>query len=152
DGTTRVLTFPDSTLREDALLKISLAVTVKGDQMTLDLRGSSPEFANRSINCNSASFKAALITAYTQNIWPDLPHSMAVLSPIKILTDKNSLVDASFDTPQAMSLIPLFKGCTIPAIPMAKLSYSVPTRYTAIVAPQYDQPATFIYGGLTQHQ
>lgn len=152
DGTTRVLTFPDSTLREDALLKISLAVTVKGDQMTLDLRGSSPEFANRSINCNSASFKAALITAYTQNIWPDLPHTMAVLSPIKILTDKNSLVDASFDTPQAMSLIPLFKGCTIPAIPMAKLSYSVPTRYTAIVAPQYDQPATFIYGGLTQHQ
>lgn len=151
DGTTRVVSFPDSTLRENALLKFNLAVTVKGDRMILDLRGSSPEFLNRSINCNFASFRTILLTAYLQNIWPDLPHTMAVFSPIEVIADENSLVCSSFDTPQAMSLIPLFKGMTLPVIPMAKLSYSLPHRYTAIVAPQYDQPATFIYGGLTQH-
>ncbi len=151
DGTTRVLTFPDSTLRENALLKFSLAITVKGDTMTLDFRGSSPEFLNRSINTNQASLKTMLLTSYLQNIWPDLPQTMAVFGPVKMLFDEKSLVNASFETPQPMSLIPLFKAMTIPVIPMTKLSYSLPHRYTAVVAPQYDQPGTFIYGGLTQN-
>lgn len=151
DGTTRVLAFPDSTLRENALLKFSLAITVKGDRMTLDFRGSSPEFLNRSINTNLASFKTMLLTCYLQNIWPDLPQTLSVFSPIDFLFDEKSLFNGSFDTPQAMSLIPLFKAMTIPVIPMTKLSYSLPHRYTAVVAPQYDQPATFIYGGLTQN-
>jgi len=53
--------------------------------------------------------------------------------------------------PQAMSLMPLFKGCVVWTIPMNKLSYSLPHRYSAVIASQYDQAATFIYGGLTQH-
>jgi acetone carboxylase, alpha subunit len=151
DGTTRVLAFPDSTLRENALLKFSLAITVEGDKMTLDFRGSSPEFLNRSINCNKASLKTMLLTSYLQNIWPDLPQTMAVFAPIEMLFDEKSVLNGSNDTPQAMSLIPLFKAMTIPVIPMTKLSYSLPHRYTAVVAPQYDQPGTFIYGGLTQN-
>ena len=118
DGTTRVLQFMDSTLRENALQKISCAITVKGERMTMDLRGSSPQFLNRSVNTNLASFKAALCTGLLQNIWPDLPHTMAVLSPIEILTDRNSILDAEGEMPQAMSLMPLFKGCVVWTIPM----------------------------------
>jgi acetone carboxylase, alpha subunit len=151
DGTTRVVSFADSTLRENALLKLNMAITVDGDRMTIDMRGSSPEFLNRSINTNLASFKTMLFTGYLQNIWPDLPQTMAVFTPIEFMFDRNSLVNGSFETPQAMSLIPLFKAMTIACIPMAKLSYMLPHRYTAMVAPQYDQPATLIYGGLTQH-
>jgi len=151
NGTTRVVTFPDSTLRENALLKFNLAITVKGDKMTFDLRGSSPEFLNRSINTNLASFKTMLMTCFLQNIWPDLPHTMSIFSPMDFKFDEKSLINGSFETPQAMSLIPLFKAMTLPCIPMAKLSYSLDHRYTAIVAPQYDQPATMIYGGLTQN-
>ncbi|MCX7170898.1 MAG: hydantoinase B/oxoprolinase family protein, partial [Proteobacteria bacterium] len=40
DGTTRVAVFPDSTLRENVLMKWNMAVTVKGEKMTLDMRGS----------------------------------------------------------------------------------------------------------------
>jgi acetone carboxylase alpha subunit len=151
DGTTRVVAFPDSTLRENVLMKFNLAITVKGDRMLLDFRGSSPEFLNRSINTNQASFKTMLLTCYLQNIWPDLLQTLAVISPMDFLFDEKSLVNGSFDTPQAMSLIPLFKAMTLPCIPMAKLGYMLPHRYTAIVAPQYDQPATLIYGGFTQH-
>src|SRR3546814_12210276 len=53
--------------------------------------------------------------------------------------------------PQAMSLMPLFKGCVVWTIPMNKFNYSVPHKYSATIASQYDQAATFIYGGLTQH-
>ncbi|RQT87483.1 hydantoinase B/oxoprolinase family protein [Burkholderia cepacia] len=151
DGTTRVLQFMDSSLRENALQKISCAITVKGDRMIMDFRGSAPQFMNRSVNTNIASFKAALCTGLLQNIWPDLPHTMAVLSPIEIITDRNSILDAEGEMPQAMSLMPLFKGCVVWTIPMNKLSYSLPHRYSAVIASQYDQAATFIYGGLTQH-
>lgn len=151
DGTTRVAAFMDSTLRENALQKIQLALTVKGDRMIMDFRGTAPQFINRAVNTNIASFKAALATGLLQNIWPDLPHTMAVLSPIEILTDRNSIIDAEGEMPQAMSLMPLFKACVIWTIPMNKLNYSLPTRYSAVIASQYDQAATFIYGGLTQH-
>jgi N-methylhydantoinase B/oxoprolinase/acetone carboxylase alpha subunit len=151
DGTTRVVQFMDSSLRESALQKISCAITVKGDRMIMDFRGSAPQFLNRSVNANIASFKAALCTGLLQNIWPDLPHTMAVLSPIEIITDRNSILDAEGEMPQAMSLMPLFKGCVVWTIPMNKFNYSLPRRYSAVIASQYDQAATFIYGGLTQH-
>nr|MDP9142784.1 hydantoinase B/oxoprolinase family protein [Pseudomonadota bacterium] len=151
DGTTRVLQFMDSTLRESAMQKISCAITIKGDKMTVDFRGSSPQFMNRSVNTNIASFKAALCTGLLQNVWPDLPHTMAVLSPIEIITDRNAVIDAEGEMPQAMSLMPMFKACVVWTIPMNKFNYSVPTKYSACIASQYDQAATFIYGGLTQH-
>lgn len=151
DGTTRVQCFMDSTLRENAMQKLGMAVTVKGDRMTFDFRGCSPQFLNRAVNTNMASFKAALVTGLLQNVWPDLPHTMGILSPIEILSDPGSLIDASTEAPQAMSLMPLFKACVLPTATFAKLGYSLPKRYTAILAPQYDQAATFIYGGLTQH-
>ena len=151
DGTTRVQCFMDSTLRENAMQKLGLAVTVKGDRMTFDFRGCSPQFLNRAVNTNIASFKAALVTGLLQNVWPDLPHTMGILSPIEILSDPGSLIDAGTECPQAMSLMPMFKACILPTAPFAKLGYSLPHRYTAILAPQYDQAATFIYGGLNQH-
>ncbi|TJY59789.1 hydantoinase B/oxoprolinase family protein [Sinimarinibacterium sp. CAU 1509] len=151
DGTTRVLQFMDSSLRENCLQKISLAITIKGDRLIMDFRGTAPQFMNRSVNTNIASFKAALCTGLLQNIWPDLPHTMAVLSPIEVITDRNSIIDAEGEMPQAMSLMPLFKGCVVWTIPMNKFSYSLPHKYSAVIASQYDQAATLIYGGLTQH-
>jgi N-methylhydantoinase B/oxoprolinase/acetone carboxylase alpha subunit len=47
DGTTRVNSFMDSSLRENCIQKIQLAITVKGDRMILDFRGSAPQFLNR---------------------------------------------------------------------------------------------------------
>ena len=151
DGTVRIAQFMDSTLRENALQKLALAVTVKGDQMTLDYRGTSPQFMNRSVNCNLTSFTAALITNVLQSVWPDLPPTQAVMSQIHIITDPRSIINPEGEMPQAMSLMPLFKGDISLTIPLNKFNYSLPHRYTAVIAPQYDQAATLIYGGLTQH-
>ena len=151
DGTVRYVSFIDSTLRENLLMKFSIAITVKGDEMTIDLRGSAPEFMNRSINCAFASIKSALACSFLTFIWPDLPHNMAMFAPVKILSDRNSIVDPSNDAPNAMSLIPGFRALVLPNCVMAKMLYSLPTRATCIVAQHYSQPATLIYGGLTQH-
>ena len=151
DGTVRVSTFIDSTLRENVLMKMNLAITVKGERMVIDLTGTCPEFTNRSINIISASYKTALATNFLTYIWPDLPHNMAVFSSVEVITHKNSIVDCSVDAPNTMSLIPGFRGLAMPNLVLAKMLYSLPKRWTNVIGSHYTQPATFIYGGQTQH-
>lgn len=151
DGTTRINTFIDGNLREHILAKIPMQVTVKGDRMIWSFNGATPEFTNRSINTVLGSFKTCLMTSLLLYIWPDLPKNQAAFSAIEVKTDENSLVNASEHAPNAMSLIPLFRAFTIPTVTMAKLLYCMPKRYTAMNAPSYSQPATFVYGGITQH-
>jgi len=152
DGKVRVNTFIDGTLREHVLAKMPMEVTVQGDRMTWNFRGASPEFTNRSINTVLGSFKTCLATSLLIYIWPDLPKNQAVFSAVEVETDENSLLNASVDAPNAMSLIPLFRTFTIAPMTMAKLLYCLPKRYAAVNANTYNQPATFVYGGLTQHQ
>jgi len=152
NGTTRVNTWVDDDLREHVLAKIPINITVKDDQMTLDLRGSAPEFSNRSTNMSAGSMKTSLLANLVLFCWPDLPKNQAVLSPIKVLTDQNSMVDSSAEAPNAMSLLPIFQCFTLPSTIFAKLAYCMPKRYAAVNANHYNQPATFVYGGLTQHQ
>lgn len=151
DGTCRINTWIDGDLREHILAKFPLAITIKGDKMTWDLRGASPELANRSINCVVASLKSCLLSNLVLYVWPDLPANQAVLSPIDVLTDRNSLIDSSDDAPNAMSLIPIFRALSTPGMVLAKFAYCLPKRYTAVNANHYNQPATFVYGGITQH-
>ena len=151
DGTVRVNSWIDGSLREHILAKWPLAVTVKGDHMVFDLRGACPELSNRSINTHLAALKTCLTTNMILYVWPDLPINQAVFSPVEVLTDRNSLIDPGDESPNAMSLIPLFRAMSAPAPLFAKLYYCMPKRYTAISASHYNQPATFVYGGVTQH-
>jgi N-methylhydantoinase B/oxoprolinase/acetone carboxylase alpha subunit len=151
DGTCRINTYLDSSLREHVLAKWPIAVTVKGDTMSFDFRGACPELRNRSINAALGSLKASLLSNVVLYIWPDLPANQGAFSPIEVITNRNSLLDPSDDAPNAMSLLPLFRALSTPSLAMAKFLYCMPKRYTAINASHYNQPATFVYGGLTQH-
>jgi len=152
DGICRLNTWIDGDLREHMLGKLPVAVEIRDDEMIIDCRGACPELTNRSINAHVASFKTCLLTNLILYVWTDLPANQAVLSPIRVLTDRNALIDPSNDAPNAMSLIPLFRTLTMLGMVMAKFAYCLPKRYTAINANHYNQPATFVYGGLTQHQ
>lgn len=152
NGTVRINTWIDDDLREHVLAKIPISITVKDDKMTIDLRGASPELSNRSTNVCAASMKTCLLTNLVLYCWPDLPKNQAVLSAIDVLTDKNSMIDSSPEAPNAMSLLPIFQCFSLPSTIFAKLAYCLPKRYSAINANHYNQPATFVYGGLTQHQ
>lgn len=151
NGTVRYNSFIDSTLRENVLVKFSIAITVKDGEMTIDMSGSSPEFVNRSVNTTLASFKSCLLSNILTYIWPDLPHNIAPFSPIKVVAQPNSIVNCSNDAPNAMSLIPLFRALILPSTALAKMIYSLPERVTNIISQHYSQPATLIYGGITQH-
>lgn len=151
NGISRVNTFIDGNLREDVLAKMPMEIRIEDSRMIWNLKGTSPEFTNRSINVVMGSMKTCLLTSLILYVWPDLPKNQAVFSAVEVEMDENSLVNCSNEAPNAMSLLPIFRCFSMPPMTMGKLNYCMPNRYTAINANTYSQPATLVYGGLTQH-
>ncbi|WP_018990693.1 hydantoinase B/oxoprolinase family protein [Aromatoleum toluclasticum] len=155
DGVVRFPSWADSTLREPALIKHNCEFHKKGDKGTWVVKGSSPQLSNRAINGVIASLKSFLLTGLIQQIWPDLPRNQAVFSSFDFVADYPSLLNSDTDATLSMSISSAFHYLIKPGQLLNKLVYSVPleakTRVTPVLAAQYNQPATFIYGGLTQH-
>ena len=150
DGKVRVQMFADSTMREDALIKVQLEASVKDGELTLDFRGSSPQIANRPINETYHTAGVYGTMTLFQYFWPDLPHINAAMAPVRIVTDRASICDAQ-DAPASLNMQAFFKGITMMHMALTKLGFSVPEKYAGVIAPWFNQPLTFIYGGITQH-
>jgi len=151
DMTVRTQTIMDSTLRENALLKINLAVTKKGDRLIFDFTGTSPELTNRAINTQLPGMKGMVGQAFMNHIWPDLPRGQAGLSPIEFVTQQGTLVDCSYAAPNSQSLMSIFHSFTVAQHATAKFLYSCPDKYTRVLAPWHNMINTFIWGGVNQH-
>lgn len=151
DGTVRTVLFADSTLRENVLVKINLAMTKKDDHLVLDFRGSSPEFMNRANNTVLASLKGMLSQLFLSFVWPDLPRNQAVFAPIELIVDDRSTLNSSYSTPNAQSMMTFFPAFSAAQAAVAKFQYGAERQYTDIIAPWYNMITTFIYGGITQH-
>lgn len=151
DGVVRSVLFADGTLRENCLVKINLELRKKGDKLTFDFRGSSPEFANRANNTVEASLKGMVAQLFLTFVFPDLPRTQAAFAPIEVLTDKKSTLNSSYTTPNAQSMMTFFPAFTCAQQALAKLMFSGPQKYTKVIAPWYNMINTFIYGGITQH-
>lgn len=151
DGKVRMSGVADSTLRENRLLKINLEVTKKGDLLTLDYRGSSPEIANRPNNAVTSALKGTLGQLFLSYVWPDLPRNQAVLAPMEIIIDENSVFNPSFEVPNSQSMMTMFPAFSITQAALAKFLYNNEEKSTKVVAPWYNMITTLIYGGITQH-
>jgi acetone carboxylase, alpha subunit len=151
DGTYRVNFFSDSTLRENVLLKYPCAITVKGDELTIDWRGAAPQFMNRAFNATLGTAKCGLSQAVLGFLWPDLPRGISVMNPMEVLTDEGSCINPGVDAPLGQSLQGAFKTFGVVQALFPKMQYSNPEKYGSVIAPWFNQINTFLYGGLTQH-
>ncbi|MBN9176583.1 MAG: hydantoinase B/oxoprolinase family protein [Microbacterium sp.] len=151
DGTVRFNQFMDSTLKENVLLKFACAITVAGDQMTIDLRGTGPEILNRAMNSPLCSVKSMMMQAILAFWWPDLPRCTSAMSPITIISDEGTWADASYDAPMGQSLQASFRGFSALQAPWAKLQFSNPEKFSNVLAPWFNQINTFLWGGVNQH-
>jgi N-methylhydantoinase B/oxoprolinase/acetone carboxylase alpha subunit len=150
DGTYRVNFFSDSTLRENVLLKYPCAVTVKGDTLTVDWRGTAPQFLNRAFNAPLGAAKCGISQAILGFFWPDLPRGISVMNPVEVLTDEGSALDPGFDAPLGQSLQGSFMGFSGMQALLAKLQYSCAEKFSSVIAPWFNEINTFLYGGITQ--
>ncbi|MGY9000801.1 MAG: hydantoinase B/oxoprolinase family protein, partial [Rhodospirillales bacterium] len=151
DMTVRTYCTMDSTLRENALIKLNCTLTKKGDRLIFDLRGSSPEITNRAINTAIPGCKGMMSQAFLNHIWPDLPRGQAGFAPIEVITPPYSIVNASVDAPNSQSLMSIFLSFTVAQQATAKFLYSVPVKYTRVLAPWFNMICTYIWGGISQH-
>lgn len=151
DGKVRMMGIADSTLRENLLIKVNLELTKKDGELTLDFRGSSPEFANRPNNSVTSAMKGMLAQLFLSFVWPDLPRNQAVLAPMKFIIDDHSIYNASFDVPNSQSMMTFFPAFTVTQAALAKFLYNSPEKTTKLIAPWYNMIRTIIYGGVTQH-
>lgn len=151
DGTVRHSWWTDGTLRENALIKINLALTKKGDTLIFDYRGSSPEFTNRSNNSLDITLKGMLAQLFLTYVWPDLPRNQGVLNPIEFIFDERSILKPDFGTPNAQSMMSVFTSWSVAQVSVMKFLYSVPHKYTRVLAPWFNMINTFLFGGVTQH-
>ena len=151
DGTYRVNFFADSTLRENVLLKYPCAITIRGEEMTIDWRGAAPQFLNRAFNSSLGSSKCGMNQAILGFLWPDLPRGISIMNSIEVLTDHGSCVDPTDDAPLGQSLQSIFKTFGVVQALFPKMTFSCREKYGSIIAPWFNQINTFLFGGVTQH-
>jgi N-methylhydantoinase B/oxoprolinase/acetone carboxylase alpha subunit len=156
DGKVRTNIFADGTLRENCIVRIRCELEKRGDSLTIDFRGSAPEFLNRANNTVLASLKGMLAQEFLSFVWPDLPRNQAVFAPMTVLTDRRSTLHCSPDAPNAQSMMTFFPGFTAIQIGVPKFAYSTYTyhpgeRSSDIIAGWYNMIVTFIYGGINQY-
>jgi acetone carboxylase alpha subunit len=151
DGTVSFNQFMDSTLKENILIKMACKIHIKGDKMTVDLRGTGPEILNRAINSPLCSVKSMMMQAILAFWWPDLPRCTSAMSCIDIISDEGTWADASYDAPMGQSLQASFRGFSMMQALYGKMQFSTPVKHSNVVANWFNQINTFLWGGITQH-
>jgi N-methylhydantoinase B len=97
DGCWQAEDFLDNDGITDTPLAIKVALTIKGDEMTLDFTGTAPRCAGP-VNI---ALPTAVATAYVaiKHIFPSLPANNGVMRPIKVIIPEGSLLAAPFPAP-----------------------------------------------------
>lgn len=78
---------------------IALKLTVRGDTMSLDYTGSSPQRADASVNCVLNVTHAHSIFAAKCSLVPDLPNNEGLFRPISTHAPEGSILNARFPAP-----------------------------------------------------
>jgi N-methylhydantoinase B len=108
-------------------MKINLVVTVRGDQVTFDFSGSSPQTPGF-VNAPYSATASALLLTFLMLIKPDIPHNAGLLRPIHIVNPEGSFLNARF--PAATTFGNSITGPTSDAIFRA-FSQALPKMVTA---------------------
>ena len=112
---------------EGTKMKINLAVTVKGDEVTFDFTGSSPQTPGF-VNAPYSATASALLLTFLMLIKADIPHNDGILRPIRIVNPEGSFLNARF--PAATTFGNSITGPTSDAIFRA-FSQALPKMVTA---------------------
>ncbi|MCM3766218.1 hydantoinase B/oxoprolinase family protein [Neobacillus niacini] len=151
DGTVRTFFVLDNTGRENIMIKVNLEVEKKGDTLSIDFSGSSPEFLNRAVNVNLSVMHGMIAVGFLYYVWPDLPRNQAVINSFKIKAHSKSVVNGSDDVPVALAISIAESMVSVLQQIFGKFLYSAERRYTRIISPVYSSVDGFGYGGVTQH-
>lgn len=110
DGVYRSVSFMDTMGTSDSLLRCVLTLTKKGDSLTFDFTGSSPE-NDGSFNSYMHIVRAHLAIYLFSVPFADLPTSSGIFSSIKVIVPDGTFLHASIDASVANS--PITNSCVL---------------------------------------
>jgi N-methylhydantoinase B len=98
DGVYRARDFLDHDGLANRLYQIEIAAIKKGDSLTLDMSGTSPQ-APGFINCTRSGLRGALFAGLLPILAPDIRWNEGVLKPVTIKVPEASLCNAQWPAP-----------------------------------------------------
>ena len=114
-------------IHEGSKMTINLDVVVKGEEITFDFTGSSPQ-TEGFVNAPYAATASAVLLTFLMLINPDIPHNDGILRPIHIVNPEGSFLNARF--PAATTFGNSITGPNSDAVFKA-MSGALPRRVTA---------------------
>lgn len=151
DGTYRTPLFLDAVGTDYGLVRIMVTVTKKGEEITLDFTGTSPQTPDGPFNTYPHVVIAATALYIYQFLFYDLPPSAGAMVPFNYVFTEGSLLDAGPDAAVACGV--LTSGFTnfIPVhICFSKMLFDSEWRHLAVAG--WGAPAPpFMYGGVNQY-
>ena len=117
----------DSDKSGGATFHLELEVRVEGDQITVDMAGSSPQVES-GINCCLAYARAYAIFALKCLIGPELPLNEGFVKPLRYVAPEGSIVNSTYPAPgNARNVV----GMHIPTLIFRAMSDAMPDVVTA---------------------
>jgi N-methylhydantoinase B len=98
DGTYRARDFLDHDGHANRLYQVQVAAHKRGDELILDMEGSSPQ-APGFINCTKSGLRGALFTGLLPILAPDIRWNEGVLKPVTIKVPEANICNARWPTP-----------------------------------------------------
>ncbi|MEM6799433.1 MAG: hydantoinase B/oxoprolinase family protein [Planctomycetota bacterium] len=95
DGVYRFEDFLDDDGMTNEPVKIAVAVTIDGEELTADFTGSSPQVRGP-LNCRLSAARSCVYYAAKAVVDPDLPVSSGAYRPIRVIAEEGSVLHANF--------------------------------------------------------
>jgi N-methylhydantoinase B len=151
DGVFRAQDYLEHDGHENRLYRVSVAVTKKGDTLTLDFSDSSDQ-APGFVNATKAGLRGAVVGALFPSLAFDIPWNEGLLGPVTIVSREGSLVDARFPAPVGAATVEavwVAKNALTAAL--AKLKACTPGLEDEVQAVSAGTMATVNLGGTDQY-
>lgn len=135
DGTYRGVIFMDTIGDRDALLRLAIAITVKGDKLYIDYTGTSPQVPG-SMNAYNFVLPGGLVMYLMPYVFHDLPPSLGVLAPVEeYRSPGKTITDPDPDVSVSLGVWTLFAMGALTHQVWSKMIFDSPYR-DVVAAPQ----------------
>jgi acetophenone carboxylase len=127
DGTYRAVTFMDIVGEKHQLVRNYLTLSKKGDQLTWDFTGTSPE-TDSPQHCMPHGLAANVAIHLMSYSFADLPVSAGIFGPMEWIVPQGCMFNPHFEAAQSNSAPSCHGAMTLGTICMSKLMYDSPQR------------------------
>jgi N-methylhydantoinase B len=126
DGVFRAVDFLEHDGHSNALYEVRVAVEKRGDELTFDLAGSSPQ-APGFINCTRSGLVGALFTALLPILAPDIRWNEGLLRPVTIRAPDGTICNATWPAPVSSGTVSaVWVATNVAATALSRLAACAP--------------------------